>query len=663
MTIKKQLKLSAAVSIGVALIIFIAIAVTSRQTAQSLQSARLYSQLIHKVFALDMLLSDYLLHPAERERAQWESVYNSLGELLDEIEIERSEDQFFVSFIRQNHQGLNSLFLRLDSREKIPPDSDAYWRYREIVAGQLLVKLDYMVAEASRLVEESQDRMMSAQQRKTVIISVLLIAMIIYSGVVLFLVGNRIAESLGTLQKGTEIIAAGNFDNTIDVKKDDEIGALAGSFNKMAADLKRSYVELRSEIAERQQTEEALRLDEARLEALLQMSQLSASSAEQIADFALEQTVRLSKSKIGFLGFLNEDESILSLHTWSQVVMGKCAVKDKPFHFPVEGAGLWAEAIRRRKPVIINEYSDPYEHKKGVPDGHIPLIRFMAVPVFEGSRIVAIAAVGNKGDGYDAADLRQFTLLMDGMWRVIQRERAEAALRESESLAAMGRALSSVAHDMKTPLIAIGGFTLMVQRHLEEGSEYREKLNIVIKETRRLEKMVKDMLDFSKPLDLQKDQGNLSEVVNECISIVEDVAKEKNVMIKTSLQDLPLCLVDIYRMKQALINLVTNAIQASPEGQSISVETYTRRGDLFVDVVDCGCGIPPDKREVVFDPFFTTKKEGTGLGLPIVKKIIDAHGGYIQILDNTQGGITFRVVLPHACKASGNSTVERFYGQ
>lgn len=95
-----------------------------------------------------------------------------------------------------------------------------------------------------------------------------------------------------------------------------------------------------------------------------------------------------------------------------------------------------------------------------------------------------------------------------------------------------------------------------------------------------------------------------------------------------------------------LINLLTNALDSSPQGMPVTVNAYRTETDLIVEVVDHGAGIPQKQRHLVFDPFFTTKVHGTGLGLPIVKKIVDAHQGMLEILDNADQGLTFRVVLP-----------------
>lgn len=228
------------------------------------------------------------------------------------------------------------------------------------------------------------------------------------------------------------------------------------------------------------------------------------------------------------------------------------------------------------------------------------------------------------------------------------RQKAEQnRARDAENLAAVGKAVSALAHDMKIPLTAIGGFSILVRKHVGEENPYRDKLDIVIDETRRLENMVKDMLDFSRPLELQRSLEDVGRIVDECLEVVSDTARRENVRLKSELgSDLMAVYLDRMRIKQALINLIVNAIQASPAGETVTVRCSELKRKLIIEVIDCGCGIPLDRREDIFTPFFTTKKEGTGLGLPIVRKILEAHRGGINILDNQKNGIIFRLVIP-----------------
>lgn len=412
----------------------------------------------------------------------------------------------------------------------------------------------------------------------------------------------------------------------------------------------RFVVGIMTDITERKSMEESLRMDELRLEALLELSQMSKASDREIADFVLKQTVRLTQSGLGALGFLNEDETILTLHAWSKEIQEQSTLKkdtDGLVRIAMEEAGSWAKSVRERKPMIINDYPASNLKDKERSGFSLELSRFMGVPVFDGDRIAAMALLGNKEAEYDDSDLRQVTLLMDGMWKVIQRRQAEKAFRESENLATMGKALAGLAHDIKTPLVAIGGFTKLAHRHMEEGNPDRDKLEIVIRETGRLEKMVKDMLDFSRPLELDRSMADIGRVIEESLMVVQGTAGERKVKVAVELaQDLPLISLDSMRMKQVIINLVMNAIQASPQVDVVKVSARQKRGHVLIDIVDRGSGIALDKREEIFLPFISTKKEGTGLGLPIVKKIVEAHQGCVKILDNPEKGVTFRVMIP-----------------
>lgn len=186
------------------------------------------------------------------------------------------------------------------------------------------------------------------------------------------------------------------------------------------------------DITERQLAEEKLLLNEARLEALLKLDQMTSATQKDISDFSLEEGVRLTGSSAGFLAFANEDETVLTMHSWSINAMRECAIEDKVFVYPVDGTGLWGEAIRQRRPVIINDYSLPSPLKKGYPEGHVHLRRVMCVPVFDRDKIVVVAGVANKKDDYDHSDADQLVLLMSGMWRILQRRRAEETLRSLE---------------------------------------------------------------------------------------------------------------------------------------------------------------------------------------------------------------------------------------
>ncbi len=227
-------------------------------------------------------------------------------------------------------------------------------------------------------------------------------------------------------------------------------------------------------------------------------------------------------------------------------------------------------------------------------------------------------------------------------------KRHTKALMEAQNLAAVGRAVNEIAHDMKSPLMAIGGFVNQVARQIPSEDPRRKKLDIVLKETSRLEEMVKEMLEFSRSVRLKKSSVDINELVTDLAKLLSSNGAQAEIQLVLELApELPKIMVDRDKIRRVLTNIITNAIQASPEGQKVRILTEPSDDGISIKVVDYGAGIKDDHKESVFHPFFTTKKSGTGLGLGVAKKITEAHGGRIYFYPNQgEPGVTFVVELP-----------------
>lgn len=177
------------------------------------------------------------------------------------------------------------------------------------------------------------------------------------------------------------------------------------------------------DISERKKMEILLRQDEERLTSLLHLSQKKWASQEMLTDFALDEAVKLSRSEVGYLHFIDEEARSIQLYIWSKKVGEQCTAAPAR-HYPFDSAGIWADSVRLRQPVIHNDYPGIAE-KKGLPDGHFPLTRHLGVPVFDGERVVAVVGVGNKQEPYDDHDVRQLSLYMASMWQILKRQRLE----------------------------------------------------------------------------------------------------------------------------------------------------------------------------------------------------------------------------------------------
>jgi len=184
---------------------------------------------------------------------------------------------------------------------------------------------------------------------------------------------------------------------------------------------------LRREVSQRVQAEAELKLDEERLEALLKLGQIKDVDEEQLLEYALEECVRLTNSQIGYLHFVHPDQKNLGLQTWSKNTRKYCKAEKNP-HFPIAEAGIWADCVREKEPVVHNDYPN-HPNRRDLPEGHVPLNRYLSIPVVDGDKIVMVAGVGNKENPYMDSDVRQLTLFMQNMWVIIKEKRIEEKLQ------------------------------------------------------------------------------------------------------------------------------------------------------------------------------------------------------------------------------------------
>jgi len=226
------------------------------------------------------------------------------------------------------------------------------------------------------------------------------------------------------------------------------------------------------DITERKHMEESLKLDEERLEGLLSLAHMKIKSEKEITDFALEEGVRLTKSKGGYLHFFSEDKQTIHLYSWSKEVLKTCTA-EQDHHYPLDSAGIWADSIRLRRTVIHNDYQS-LTNKKGYPEGHFHLIRHLGIPIFDGNRIVGVAGVGNKEEPYNGSDTRQLTLLMNSMWGILEQKRSE---QEREKLVAELQSLSI--KDELTDLYNRRGIFSLVEQHYSIAKRLQKTLMLV----------------------------------------------------------------------------------------------------------------------------------------------------------------------------------------
>jgi PAS domain S-box-containing protein len=188
---------------------------------------------------------------------------------------------------------------------------------------------------------------------------------------------------------------------------------------------------LSQDITEQKLAEQKARKNESRLQSLYEISQYEAKDIQELLDYSLSAAIRLTDSKIGYIYFYDERTQVFTLNSWSSEVMKECAVMEPQTIYQLEKTGLWGEAVRQRQPILDNHYQVPGSLKKGIPSGHVPLEKFLTIPVFVDHEIVAVVGVANKQEDYDQTDILQLSLLINSVWKMVQRKQGEAVLREN----------------------------------------------------------------------------------------------------------------------------------------------------------------------------------------------------------------------------------------
>jgi signal transduction histidine kinase len=231
-------------------------------------------------------------------------------------------------------------------------------------------------------------------------------------------------------------------------------------------------------------------------------------------------------------------------------------------------------------------------------------------------------------------------------------EESQDKLIQSEKLAALGRLTSDVAHRIRNPLTSIGGFAHKLER-IVKGDKEREYTGIVVTEVTRLEKILRDVLTFSREAGLRFERNSAKEVVRDVSSLYRNMCNDQSVHMEVTIEEnLPLVLMDKNQAKQAFGNLLANALDAMPGGGMLSIracrEELHNAIFLSIKVSDTGAGIPKEKLHLIFEPFFSTMgMYGTGLGLSITRKIMEEHGGFITAESAVGKGSTFSLYFPY----------------
>ncbi len=245
-------------------------------------------------------------------------------------------------------------------------------------------------------------------------------------------------------------------------------------------------------------------------------------------------------------------------------------------------------------------------------------------------------------------ELKSFSRQLEERVKVATEDlkRTQDKLIQSEKLAALGKLTAGIAHEIRNPLTSIKVLIHSLAKKITDTETKEKDIEVIEDEIERVNQIINRFLDFARPKEPEFSPVDINQTLEETINLVSGKAKEQNVLLKRELFSLPHIQADGEQIKQVFLNLFLNAVQAMPEGGKLRIKTDRKGQWVRIEIQDEGTGIPERIRDKLFEPFFTTKEEGIGLGLSIVKRIVDDHKGSIKVRNSHPKGTIFTINLP-----------------
>ena len=344
-------------------------------------------------------------------------------------------------------------------------------------------------------------------------------------------------------------------------------------------------------------------------------------------------------------------------------------------NLPMPIRGLRGETYRTGKVAYHNDFPHS-KWTKLMPKGHVRLKNVLFAPLIIDKKTVGIIGLANKRDGFTERDasmalafgeIASIALMNSRMLETLEenektlkeytehleelvQEEADK-LKDAERLAAIGETAGMVGHDIRNPLQTITSSVYLAKEEVKslpessEKEELKESLETIEEQVTYINKIVSDLQDFVKQLNPKIEESDPHKLVKDALL---NIAIPENITVLISIEeDLPRLVVDRYLIKRVLINLITNAVQAMPDGGTISVKATQKNGVALISVEDTGLGIPDENRNKIFKPLFTTKSKGQGFGLSVCKRLVEAHnGGSITFESEVGKGSKFTIKIP-----------------
>ncbi len=411
----------------------------------------------------------------------------------------------------------------------------------------------------------------------------------------------------------------------------------ADFYLQKGGDPKSQFAELSHKIkiaVERKRGRDASKQDESRLLALVTFYQMTSAPLKELMSFAIEKAGEITASSIGYLAFVSDDETLLTMYAWSAQSMKECNIDKKPIQYPLASTGLWGEAVRQRRPVITNDYAAPSPLKKGHPEGHVPIIRHMNIPVFDGTHIVMVAGVGNKTSDYNERDVQELSLMMSGLWNVVKQRKSEEGLQQVNNRINMLNDITR--HNVINTLTGLLGMIAMAQ-----DPSSRPELDSLLQNMKKLTENVHEQIEFTRDFQSIGVKEPRWQSVGEMVRCATEPFSGSGVSIFNDITGF-----EVYAdplLEKVFYNLIENAVR---NGEHVTTIRFSKNlSDTGFSIIyeDNGAGIPADMKENIFKPGIG---KHTDIGLFLVQEILSITGITIKETGEPGKGARFEMTVP-----------------
>jgi len=389
----------------------------------------------------------------------------------------------------------------------------------------------------------------------------------------------------------------------------------------------------------------------------------SSLNIERILETAMKWAEEFTRAEASSVYQLDEEKKLLLV----RVARGEKKEPVRKIKLKL-GEGIAGFVVKTGEPMVVQDvrkekhFSDKFDKMTGFQTRSM-----ICVPLIIRNKAIGALQVLNKksGESFDRSDLellvgmaQQIAIALENARLYqIMRKRVRSTTQElkitqeklirSERLIAMGHLVQGVAHEIRNPVMTIGGFAQRIKRELSDNNKLKQYLDIIIDESGRLEHLVRQVRQFAEVQTAHLNPESLQSVVSEVLRDFKKEAKKQGIKLKSSIpRSLPQIRLDASQIAIALRNVLENAVESMPNGGTLAVRLKKNDNFISMEVKDTGYGIAPDQLDSIYDPFVSSKTRGAGLGLTMVHQVVTNHHGEIKINSKLEKGTTVIIKLP-----------------